>query len=209
MWRNTEVKVKKYNEKFGELTEENINIKCSNFSNMGIEDKIEFLLYILDSPNDSSFRTIRNHTSTIRNHTSNPDLRYHLTIIKKGNNFNTLMGVSDNQSDGGGKFKELSEVIEDFYAKSLEEKIELCKAFLLFKKIGLTTINKKISSFLENDAEIGNITRCVADSVLRNNSFDCNEQIINNIKAVERQIKMDEFLNENNNERLQKLLSDL
>lgn len=55
------------------------------------------------------------------------------------------------------------------------------------------------------------IINAIIGSVKKNNSFNCDEEILNAIKAIEREERMDIFLKEDDDdyERLQKLLSEL
>jgi hypothetical protein len=219
MWKKHISEVN-YTEKFGELTEEKIDSILTNFSNLEIEDKLDILLYILDSPKND-FQLVRKHAL------ANDDIRYHLLLAKSGNNFAdsiittdkliekskwTSMNIVPIQCPSKRASPKKNEIIlEEINSQTIDKKIEICKSFILYNKLDLFSmeINKEISNFFTSNQEMVKITNAIIDCVKKNNSFNCDYQIINKIKAIERQEKMDEFLKEYNNERLLDLLSEL
>ena len=167
-----------YKEKFNELSEHNLNKLISDFSNLEIEDKIELLLYSLDVNGKSSvYNTLKQYGFL------NEDIRYHLKVLKNGNQFGRQ------KINGNLRITSVSKVLEETLSKTLDEKIEICKSYLLYLKIS------EYEEIFTDNPEIIKITTAITDCVLSNNSFDCDEQIRNKIKSIERQERMDEFLN--------------
>jgi len=170
-----------YKEKFNELSEHNFNKLISDFSNLEIEDKIELLLYSLDVNGKSSvYNTLKQHGFL------NKDIRYHLKVLKNGNEF------CMERKNGSLQIISFRKVLEETLSKTLDEKIEICKSYLLYLKIG---VKYKYEEIFTDNPEISKIATVITDCVISNNSFDCDEQIRNKIKSIERQERMDKFLN--------------
>jgi hypothetical protein len=206
MWKKHISEVN-HTELFGELTEEKIDSILANFSNLDIEDKFDILLYILDSPGNE-LQLIRKHAL------ANDDIRYHLLLSKSGNSFTDSIITTDKliekskwtSKKATTKTNEIT--LEEINSQTMDKKIEICKYFTLQNKLGLYTTNKEITNFFTSNQEIVKITNAIIDCVKKNNSFNCDDQIKNKIKAIERQERMDEFLKEDNNERLLDMLSE-
>jgi hypothetical protein len=192
MWKKHISEVN-HTEKFGELTEEKIDSILANFSNLDIEDKFDILLYILDSPGNE-LQLIRKHAL------ANDDIRYHLLLSKSGNSFTDSIITTDKliekskwtSKKATTKTNEIT--LEEINSQTMDKKIEICKYFTLQNKLGLYTTNKEITNFFTSNQEIVKITNAIIDCVKKNNSFNCDDQIKNKIKAIERQERMDEFL---------------
>lgn len=102
MWKKHTTEVN-YTEKFGELTEENIDKILSNFSDLEIEDKLDILLYILDDTKTNVYMLIRKHAL------SNNDIKYHLAMTKSTNNLNIGL-LRNNTSNSKDKTISIDEI---------------------------------------------------------------------------------------------------
>jgi len=168
-----------YKEKFNELSEHNINKLISDFSNLEIEDKIELLL-------QDEFLSYGQQVTLKQHVLLNKDIRYHLKVLKNVNEF------CMEKINGSLQIISFRKVLEETLSKTLDEKIEICKSYLLYLKIG---VKYKYEEIFTDNPEISKIITAITDCIISNNSFDCDEQIRNKIKSIERQERMDEFLN--------------
>jgi hypothetical protein len=201
MWKK-HINEVNHTEKFGELTEEKIDSILTIFSNLDIEDKFDILLYMLDNIN-IDFQLVRKHAL------ANDDIKYHLSLCKSGNNFYNVVTSPKFHFDSKKRKQAANEItLEEIKSQTIDKKIELCKHYILQGKLCLSYAenSQKINNFFTSDQEIVKITNAIIDCVKKNNSFNCDDQIINKIKAIERQERLDEFLINENRERLQELI---
>lgn len=197
MWKRHIRKIdeKELKENYGST--EKIESYLSNFSDMNLEDRIELLTYVLDSPKNNDYNLIRKYSS-------DPEIRNLLMSIKLGNSyFDRQFGLKTNKIT-----KKAYSQFNDISNKDQQSIIEGCKAYLMFQKVGLFDLPKEVVDYF-NSEEINPILNAVKEAILSTNSFNCDESTLNRIKAIERQERMDDFLRNEESERLQELLSSL
>lgn len=197
MWKRHIRKIdeKELKENYGST--EKIESYLSNFSDMNLEDRIELLTYVLDSPKNNDYNLIRKYSS-------DPEIRNLLMSIKLGNTyFDRQFGLKTNKIT-----KKAYSQFNDISNKDQQSIIEGCKAYLMFQKVGLFDLPIEVIDYF-NSEEINTILNAVKECILSLNSFNCDESTLNRIKAIERQERMDDFLRNEELERLQELLSSL
>jgi hypothetical protein len=180
MWKRhfTKIDIKEFDVKYGT---NQLETYLSNISEMLIEDKLEMITFALDS-SGVDYNLIRKYSSV-------PEVKNLLINIKLGNTyFDKQFGLITNKftKKGYSQFNNISN-------KDQQSIIEGCKAYLIFQKIGLFELPKEVVDYF-NSEEINPILNSVKESVLSTNSFECDENILNRIKSIERQYRMDEFL---------------
>jgi hypothetical protein len=181
MWKRHIAKIDKKELELNYGTKQKLEPYLSNISEMLIEDKIEMLTFVIDSPGIDY--------NLIKKYSSDPEIRNLLISIKLGTSyFDKQFALRTNKVTK----KEYSQ-FNNISNKDQQSIIEACKAYLMFQKVGLFDLPKDVVDYF-NSEEINPILNAVKEAILSTNSFNCDESTLNRIKSIERQERMDDFL---------------